>query len=450
MSDPWKLTLSEGLGKIAEGTLDAAEWTRSLLARIDGCEEQIKAWVHVDREGAPRAAKEVDDALKADGDAGALGGGPIGVKDIIHVRGLLCEAGSPIYKGQISEEDAFCVAGLRHAGAIILGKTVTTQFATGDPSVTRNPWNPAHTPGGSSSGSAAAVATGMVPAALGSQTGGSVLRPSAYCGVIGFKPSYGLISRSDVYEVSWTLDHIGTLTRSVEDAARLLREMSGADDADETTMGFGFPAIPESPAPKKPVKAYFPKSDVVRYASEETAEWTLRAVEQLKNTGVDVEEIEFPLDLQKLHDAHRMIMNVEAAAYHEARFAAHADDFGPVIRSYIENGMNTGPLEYHRGLRQRGRLIKELDRMMESCDVLILPSFQTPPPLTGDSTGSAFFNEPASQTGLPAITLPLGRGDNNLPFGIQLIGRRLGDADLLSAARWAGDDMGWLPEFPEI
>ncbi len=450
MSEPWKLTLSGGLKKIEDGSLSAAAWTRSLMERIETCEERIKAWVEVDRDGALLAAGEIDEARKVGGDAGALGGGPVGVKDIIHVRGLLCEAGSPIFKGQISDKDAFCVAGLRHAGAVFLGKTVTTQFATGDPPITRNPWNPAHSPGGSSSGSAAAVATGMVPAALGSQTGGSVLRPSAYCGIIGFKPSYGLISRSDVYEVSWTLDHIGTLTRSVEDAARLLKAMAGPDEADETTLGFDPPPLPASPGPRKPGKAFFPKSGITRFASEETAEWTLRAADRLKEAGVDVEEIEFPLDFEKLHDTHRMIMSVEGAAYHEKRFAEHAETYRPVIRALVENGLKTEAVEYHRGLRQRGRLIKELDRLMSRCDVLILPPFQEAAPLAGESTGSAFFNEPASQTGLPAITLPLGRGENNLPYGIQLIGRRLGDADLLAAARWAEEEMGWRPEFPEI
>ncbi|MEE9197148.1 MAG: amidase [bacterium] len=450
MSEPWKLTLSGGLKKMAEGTLDAAEWTRSLLARIEACEAQIKAWVAVDGDGALKAAEEADAARKAGKQLGPLGGAPVGVKDIIHVRNLLCEAGSPIFEGQISDKDAFCITGLRGAGAVILGKTVTTQFATGDPPVTRNPWNLAHSPGGSSSGSAAAVASGMVPAALGSQTGGSVLRPSAYCGIVGFKPSYGLISRSDVYEVSWTFDHIGTLTRSVEDAARLLKEMAGPDDADETTLGFALPALPSSPVPQKPGKAFFPKSGVLQYASEETKERTLQAADRLQGAGVEVEEIEFPLDFQKLHDAHRMIMNVEGASCHEERFAEHADTYRPVIRALVENGLKTDAVEYHRGLRQRDRLIKDLDRLMSGCDVLILPTFQEGAPPAEESTGSAFFNEPASQTGLPALTLPLGRGSGNLPYGIQFVGRRMGDADLLAAARWAEEELGWRPEFPEI
>ncbi|MBT5367115.1 MAG: amidase, partial [Nitrospinaceae bacterium] len=179
MSNLWELTLSEGIKKISQGLLTTTEWTEALLTRIDVCEERIHAWTALDKQGALDSAKQLD---ASHSEPGPLTGAQIGVKDIINVKGLPCEANSPILKGVIPNEDAHCVARLREAGAVIMGKTVTTQFATGDPSETRNPWNLAHSPGGSSSGSAAAVATGMVPAALGSQTGGSVLRPSAYCG----------------------------------------------------------------------------------------------------------------------------------------------------------------------------------------------------------------------------------------------------------------------------
>lgn len=451
MSEPWQLTLSEGLKQISEGTLKATDWVRSLLARIDACEDQIKAWVSIEKESALQAAEQIDADQKAGKSMGPLSGGPIGIKDIIQIENLPCEAGSPILKDNIAESDAHCIANLRSAGAIILGRTVTTQFATGDPPVTRNPWNPAHSPGGSSSGSAAAVAMGMIPAALGSQTGGSILRPSAYCGVVGFKPTYGLISRGGVVEVAWSFDHIGTLTRSAEDAARLLAKMAGPDEADETTRGFERLPLPASPQPRKPSKAYYPKGGVQKYAAEEVSDWVNRAADRLQKAGVAIEEIEFPLDFQTLHDAHRMIMNVEGAAYHEKMFADHGDDYRPVIRTLVETGLETSGIEFTRGLRQRGRLIKDVDRLMTQCDVLILPTFQEGPPPAEESTGSAFFNEPATQTGLPAITLPLGRREGSqLPMGIQFVGRRMGDADLLSAARWCEEEMGWRSEFPEI
>lgn len=445
MSNLWELTLSEGIKKISEGSLTTAEWTEALFARIEACEEKIHAWTALDKEGALESARRIDASHSK---PGPLTGAPIGVKDIINVKGLPCEANSPILKGMIPNEDAYCVARLREAGAVILGKTVTTQFATGDPSETRNPWNLAHSPGGSSSGSAAAVATGMTPAALGSQTGGSILRPSAYCGVIGFKPSYGLISRAGVVEVSWTLDHIGTLTRSVEDAALLLAHMAGPDDADETTQGFEPPRFGLH-TPSKPRKACYPKSGVHKYASEEVSDWIDRGVKKLRQSGVEVVEIEYPIDFQMLHDTHRMIMNVDGAAYHEKMFSENADKYRPVIRTLIENGLKTSALEYARGLRRRGRLTRELDKVLAEFDFIVLPSYQEPPALAEESTGSAFFNEPATQPGLPAITLPLGRGDNNLPFGIQFIGRKLEDTALLAAAAWCEAELGWGVEVAE-
>ncbi|MBT3351099.1 MAG: amidase [Nitrospinaceae bacterium] len=439
MSNLWELTLSEGIKKISQGLLTTTEWTEALLTRIDVCEERIHAWTALDKQGALDSAKQLD---ASHSEPGPLTGAQIGVKDIINVKGLPCEANSPILKGVIPNEDAHCVARLREAGAVIMGKTVTTQFATGDPSETRNPWNLAHSPGGSSSGSAAAVATGMVPAALGSQTGGSVLRPSAYCGVIGFKPSYGLISRAGVVEVSWTFDHIGTLTRSVEDAALLLAHMAGPDDADETTQGFESPQIVLHTT-SKPQKACYPKSGIHKYASAEVCDWIDRGVEKLRAGGVEIVEIEYPVDFQVLHDTHRMIMNVDGATYHEKMFSENADKYRPVIRTLVENGLKSSALEYARGLRQRGRLMRDLDNLLAEFDFMVLPSFQEPPALAEESTGSAFFNEPATQPGLPAITLPLGRGENNLPFGIQFIGRKFEDFSLLAAAAWCEAELGW-------
>lgn len=449
MTDLWKLTLSQGLKAIAKENLTSENWTGALLERANACEEEIMAWAFLDRDGALEAAREFDSARSSGKSAGPLAGAPIGVKDIIAVRGLPCEANSPILKGNVPDEDAFCVEGLRQAGAVILGKTVTTQFATGDPSQTRNPWNRAHSPGGSSSGSAAAVATGMAPAALGSQTGGSVLRPSAYCGIIGFKPSYGLISRGGVVEVSWSLDHIGTLTRSAADAALLLAQMAGPDDSDETTQGIALPRFGPL-VPKKPAKARYPRRGIHQFATPEVSEWVDGGVEKLRKSGVEIEEIDFPLDFQKLHDAHRMIMGVEGAAYHEKMFSEHADDYLPVIRALVEKGLKVGGMEYARGLRQRARLKTALNQVAEGCDFIILPSFQEPPPLAADSTGSAFFNEPASQTGLPALTLPLGRGDKNLPFGIQFVGPMMGDMELLAAAGWCESELGWRTEIADI
>ena len=446
MKKNWELTLSEGIKKISDKSLTATDWVNSLFQRIDFCEDKIHAWAFIDKEGAIQKAKEIDNGSFI---AGPLLGAPIGVKDIIDVKQMPCEGNSPILKGNIPKEDAYCISKLRQAGAIIAGKTVTTQFATGDPSETLNPWNTLHSPGGSSSGSAASVASGMIPAALGSQTGGSVLRPSAYCGIIGFKPSYGLISRSGVIEVSWTFDHIGTLSRSVEDAALLLKYLAGPDDLDETTQEFE-PLNFEMHRSKKPILACYPKNDIKKYAHPEVTHWIEKGVEQLKKSGIKIEEIDFPIDFQNLHDTHRMIMSVDAATYHKESFTKNADKYRPVIKKLIETGINTSSTEYARGLRLRNRLIRDMDTVLKLYEFIILPPYQEPPALVNESTGSAFFNEPATQPGLPAITLPLGRGDKNLPYGIQLIGKKLKDYSLLANAAWCEKELDWTTEIATI
>ena len=243
MSEHWRLSLSDGLRKMEEGDLTATEWVRSLLSRIDACEDKVKAWVQVDIEGALEAAKAVDVARCAGEAQGPLAGAPFAAKDIFGIRGLKLEAGTDIFKGQIATDDAVCVARLRSAGAIALGKAVTTPFAQGDPSIARNPWNLERSPGGSSSGSAAAVGAGMAPAAFGSQTTGSTLRPAAYCGVPGLKPTYGRIPRTGVIEVSWNFDHPGIIARTVEDIAKILEVAAGPDGMDHSAV--------QSPPPRR-------------------------------------------------------------------------------------------------------------------------------------------------------------------------------------------------------
>ncbi len=446
MKKNWELTLREGIKKISDKSMTATDWINSIFERIDFCEDKIHAWAFLDKEVAIQKAKEIDNGSFI---AGPLLGAPIGVKDIIDVKQMPCEGNSPILKGNIPKEDAYCISKLRQSGAIIAGKTVTTQFATGDPSETLNPWNSLHSPGGSSSGSAASVASGMIPAALGSQTGGSVLRPSAYCGIIGFKPSYGLISRSGVIEVSWTFDHIGILSRSVEDAALLLKYLSGPDDLDETTQGFE-PLIYGDFIPKKPTLVCYPKKDIAKYADPEVTRWVDEGVEKLKEKDIQVDEIDFPIDLQRLHDTHRMIMGVDAASYHKDSFSKNADKYRPVIRALIESGLNTSSINYARGLKQRNRLIRDMEKLLNHYEFIILPSFQDPPALVEESTGSAFFNEPATQPGLPAITLPLGRGDKNLPFAIQFIGKRFFDYPLLENAAWCEKELDWTSQIVDF
>lgn len=450
MNEPWRLSLSDGLRKIAEGGLSATVWTRSLLERIDALEDTILAWAHVAGEGALSEAKAVDERLASGGGSGPLGGAAIGYKDIVDVAGLPREANSPLLKGEIADGDATVTTRLKNAGAICLGKTVTTQFATSDPSETRNPWNLKHSPGGSSSGSAAAVAVGMVPAALGSQTGGSTLRPAAFCGVVGLKPTYGRIPRSGLITVSWNLDHVGVITRCSEDAARVLTAIAGADGIDAQAPDVAAPDYAEASAPVKPERACFWKEDLLPHASGEVAERMEECVANLKTKGVEVEEAKLPVDVDEMHAAHRIIMRVEAAAYHEEMFLENQDAYASQIRKNISTGLMTPAVHYVNALRFRARFIQRMADFFENYDLVILPSHVERPPIAEESTGNALFNEPFTQIGFPAISLPVGRGDENLPIGIQLGGRRFGEAALLSAARWCEAELGWVAEFPDV
>ncbi|MBI2178989.1 MAG: amidase [Candidatus Tectomicrobia bacterium] len=447
--EAWRLTLSEGLRRLGEGSLTASDWVRSLLERIEGCEGRVRAWVHVDREGALVAARALDGS-GAGGRSHPLAGAPVAFKDIIDVQGMPREANSPLYKGYVPQQDASAAARLRAAGAILLGKTVTTQFATSDPPVTRNPWNFVHSPGGSSSGSAAAVAAGMAPAALGSQTGGSVLRPSAFCGVVGFKPTYGRIPRTGMVTVSWTLDHVGTITRSAEDAARLLTVLAGPDGGDDGSLGAAVPDYASASAPRRPGRVCFLKEDFLPRASREVAEWTERAAARMRENGVAVEEGRLPVDFGQLHAAHRIIMRVEAAAYHDRMFRENMDAYLPEIRHNISSGLMVPAVHYVQALRLRARLARETQRLLERYELVVLPSMVEAPPLREKSTGNALFQEPLTQAGLPAITLPLGRGEGNLPVGIQLGAGRLREADLLGAARWCEGELGWRSEIASL
>ena len=450
MGEPWRLSLSDGLRCIEKGSLSASEWTRSLLERIDALEEEIRAWAHVDREGALNAAKTMDERFVAREERGPLWGAAIGYKDIVDVVGLPREANSPLLKGDMPDADATVTTRLNNAGAICLGKTITTQFATSDPSETRNPWNLERSPGGSSSGSAAAVAVGMVPAALGSQTGGSTLRPSAFCGVVGLKPSYGRIPRSGLQTVSWNLDHVGVITRCTEDAARVLTTISGADGIDAQAPDVAVPNYTEASAPTKPKRACFWKEDILPHASEEVAGRIKECAADLRAKGVDVEEARLPVEVDEMHAAHRIIMRVEAAAYHDKMFLENQDAYASHIRKNISTGLMTPAVHYVKALRFRARFIQRMEDFFEDFDLVILPAHVERPPIAEESTGNALFNEPFTQIGFPAISLPVGRGDENLPIGIQLGGHRFGEVALLSVARWCEAELGWVSEFPDV
>ena len=374
-------------------------------------------------------------------------GRPMRPRIFFGVRGLKLEAGTDIFEGQTAAEDAACVARLRSAGAIALGKAVTTPFAQGDPSITRNPWNVERSPGGSSSGSAAAVGAGMVPAAFGSQTTGSTLRPAAYCGVPGLKPTYGRIPRTGVVDVSWNFDHLGIIARTVEDIARILEVAAGPDGADQSAVQSPPPAA--NNAPRKPGKIAYLKH-LLPLASEEVVEWTERAVNQVESKGIVVEEVDLPLSMDEINAAHFIARCVDSAACHQDLYEAHKDELPPYVRRSMTIGYMAPAVHYVKALRVRASFTRNMDDLMDRYDLFVLPSFDAGPPQWEESTGGPAFLQPLTFSGQPAITLPLGRGEMNLPLGIQFGAVRCGEEKLLAMARWFEDEMGWRADFPDF
>lgn len=437
MVEPYALSMTEMINQIRRGKLSPLDLTESLLKRIDSVEPHVQAWVTVDREGILREARRLRDELFRGKTRGPLHGIPIGVKDIFYTAGMKTTAGSKILENFIPSYDSTAVQRLKKAGAIVLGKTATTEFAHADPAPTRNPWNPDHTPGGSSSGSAASVATCMCPAALGSQTGGSVLRPAAYCGVVGLKPTYGRISRYGVIPFSWSLDHVGLFARSVADAALLLSTLAGDDPQDPSA---GKEAVPDyirlaRPSPRPPrigrIREFYAEN-----SEEQVWTHTQKVLAQLRRAGAQVVDVKMPSSLAAVHDAHRIIMRAEGAAFHEKLFEQHRDLYRPKLRELVEIGLLIPAPDYLRAQRIKRTFRREMDRVILKYDCLLTPSTSSPAPPGLSSTGNAWFQVPWSFSGLPTITLPSGLSKEGLPLGVQLIGKAYSEGKLLSVARW--------------
>lgn len=428
--EPYSLTLSEAARLMRDGLLTPTRYAESLLDRIEQLEPAVEAWVTLDRERALEAAEEATREAAEGRFRSPLHGVPVGVKDIYFTEGTLTTMGSPLYAGFVPDHDADVVGDLRRAGAVILGKTETTEFAFHDPAPTRNPWNTRHTPGGSSSGSAAAVSCGMAPLAFGSQTGGSIVRPASYCGVVGYKGTYDLLSRGGVYPLSWSLDHVGFMTRTVRDALVTLRtlrpDLSDGPRTDE--------------APRLGLMAgYFKEnSDGEVWAGFE------RAVGKLWGEGARVEDVRMPESFQMFPDVHRVVMSVETAAAHEDLFREHRDGYRPYMRGFVSSGLLVPATAYLRAQRIRGIITRDAAQVARGYDALICPSTQDTAPEGQHWTGSPSFNAPWSLTGLPSVTVPSGLSGEGLPLGLQLIGRPYGDVELLRAAAWCENVL----EFP--
>lgn len=430
-------TITAAAELIRRGELTPSEVLEQCLARIDRYEPRVKAWVVVDRDGAREQAERLTAELKAGTNRGPLHGIPVGIKDIIDVFDLPTGCGSKLWASSIARQDATCVSRLRQAGAVVVGKTVTTAFAFLDPPPTRNPWNLDRTPGGSSSGSAAAVACGMCLGALGTQTGGSVTRPASFCGVCSLKPTWDRVKLDGVLPFAPSLDHLGFMANCVNDLGLLYRSVAGDMDYGKyggidvrdplpAGLNWGVARVRRQAQPQLGVQVtndFFPGR-----TTPVMADAFRRFVDRLDSVG----DVVLPPAFASIPSAHRTVMACEAAAYHAERMARRPDDYPPKIAELVREGLASPGAAYRQALDLRDRLFFELTQR-DIPAALLVPAAIGPAP-TPETTGDAVFNAPWSFLGLPTVSFPIDRTPDGLPLAVQLVGGKFTEAELLQAA----------------
>ena len=415
-----RLSAAEAARQIAAGRITSEQLVRACLSRIAARESEVQAWAHSDPDAAIAQARAVDSA----GAKGVLGGVPVAFKDVIDTADMPSQYNSPIYRGNRPRTDAACVALVRNAGGIVLGKTVTTEFAWRVPGPTRNPHNLAHTPGGSSSGSAAAVADFMVPLAFGTQTGGSTIRPAAYCGIVGYKPSFGTINRAGLKALAESLDTIGVMARTVEDCALLAHAVSG-----RTLPDFGA------------VLTRAPRIGLCRTSRWKDASPEVQALLEstaavLSGKGAEVHEVELPSDFDRLYEDQVLIMNFEAARGLAWERFKHPDLLSDHLRETLADAAAMPREKYDEAMHHARICRQVLAGSFANCDVLLTPSAPGEAPVGIENSGSSLFNRAWTLLGVPCVTLPAGRGASGLPLGVQLVGNYDDDERVLLAAEW--------------
>ena len=440
MSSLTTLTAHEAAQQIASGRITSEALVSAVLAEIEARDKDVGAFAFVDPAHALEQARRADRWRGTGNGIGPLHGVPIAIKDIIDTADMPTENGSPIFAGRRPGRDASVVTQLRQAGAVILGKTVTTELALLTPAATRNPVDMGHTPGGSSAGSAAAVAAHMVPAALGSQTAGSVLRPASYCGVYGFKPTFGLVSRSGVLMQSHTLDTMGFLARSVEDLALLTDCLSAVDPADGACFPRSRPrvldiAMAEPPLPPLLCFVKTPSWDQMAHQGMKEA-----FAELLAELGAAVEEIEVA-SLADVIEWQRIVQLAENASYYGPLLDKAADRLSEGLRTRLREGSGVPVRDYITAVASREAAHDAVAQLFERYGAILTPAAPGPAPAGLSSTGSPIFNGLWTYLGLPAVSVPLLEVDG-LPVGVQLVGARRDDARLLRTARWLTHRLG--------
>lgn len=428
------LSAMEAAERIAGGEISAEDYVGACLQRIAALEEQVHAFIHIDAEHALRQARALDAHQRAGRPLGPLHGLPVGIKDIFDTADYPTECGSPLLRGRQPTADCAAVARLRAAGAVIIGKTVTTEFAYFHAGATRNPHDLERTPGGSSSGSAAAVAAGMIPLAIGSQTNGSVIRPAAFCGVVGVKPTHGTISRHGALILSKALDHVGVFARTLADAALILEVLAGHDANDEDSRPLATPdyletLLEEPPAP--------PRLAFVRTPAWDKADAEARrAFEALAaRLGDRAPAVDLPDGYAAAWDDQRVIMYADMAHNFGALVERGGDASSKQLRDLVAEGSRTNALRYLAARDNASRYAAGIGEILKRHDAILTPSAPGIAP-KGNATGNPAFNTIWTLTGLPAVSLPLLTGEGGMPLGVQLVGAAGDDARLLRTANW--------------
>ncbi len=433
MPDPTTLTATAAAEAIRKDELSSEALVRACLQRIAAREDDVQAWAHLDADLALAQAREADAALRAGEATGALHGVPVGVKDIFDTADMPTENGSPIFAGRRPERDATCVAALRDAGAVIMGKTVTTELALLTPAKTRNPRNLVHTPGGSSAGSAAAVADHMIPAALGSQTAGSIVRPASFCGVYGFKPTLGLVPRAGVLMQSHTLDTVGLYARSIEDLALITDCMTAFEGDDATSFRRSRPGLLATARSKPPMP---PRLAFVKTPSWPDADAEMRAVFEAyaDSLGDRAVEIDIPV-LADVIEWQRIVQLAENAHYYGPLLQQVPELISAGLTQRLEAGLAIDAQEYLRAITGREPAYRAVAAALKGFSAVLTPAALGPAPEGHTATGSPIMNGLWTYLGVPTVSLPL-LEVRGLPVGVQLVGLRHDDGRLLRTGRW--------------
>lgn len=425
----------EAVGAIHNGDITSEQLTQACLDRIQETDDNIGAWAFLDPDYALNQARDADLAQREGKALGPLHGLPVGIKDIFDTEDMPTEDGTVLHAGRQPVADARVVTLLREAGAIIIGKTVTTELAVYSPGKTKNPHDSARTPGGSSSGSAAAVAAHMVPLAIGSQTNGSVIRPASYCGVYGYKPTHGLISRHLVLPQSRPLDQVGVFARTVEDVALLAQQLIAFDGMDPDTRPRARPNLTETAAQDPPVSPQlaFIKTPMWEQADKETQEAFSEFVDHL---GENVEEVTLPKAFDHAVAWHRTIMEADLARSFRHEYEEGKDELSDILREMIERGQACLAVDYNDAVDRIPLLNTILGEVFAKYDAIVTPATTGEAPMGLGSTGSPVFCTIWTLCGTPAISAPLLQGPNGMPVGVQLVAPKGDDARLLRTVRW--------------